>query len=334
MIRSWLGALLVCALPFWLPTSATAGDFAASSFEVVQTADVTYGQGVIGASSTTPHSRDLKMDLYRPARNGDLIEDRPAVILAFGGAYHRGSKGTVRFEEDGASDSPMGEYCEALAAEGYVCLSIEYRLTPEDPAPPESLGSAILFPQSSLANPAAVNRVELVRARMGLAPLDNHTRQHLWNTILSSTQDLAQAIEFARTNASQLGINPDQIVIGGFSAGAITAINTAYGRGISVQGVISLSGGMIGFDLVKSVEPGMPPGLFFVGQNDLQGIQIGTRDIATILQGAGIRAESAWVPAFGHFYPMGAPSLGSDLRKTTVKRRMLDFLSQIFDEQA
>ncbi|WP_338304145.1 alpha/beta hydrolase [Erythrobacter sp. Dej080120_24] len=331
MIRRRIVPLLVCAILIGSPTAVAAEDFVSAAFDVVTEADVTYGEGVIGASSATPQSRDLKLDLYRPASNGELLEDRPAVILAFGGAYHRGSKGTIRFEEDGASDTPMGEYCAALAAAGYVCMSIEYRLVPEDPAPPSTLGSASLYSKETLSNPAAVSRVELIRARMGLAPLDDLSREQLWNTILSSTEDLIQAVEFSRTNAKRLGLDPDRIAIGGFSAGAITAINAAYGRGVPVQGVISLSGGLIGFDLSRSAVSGMPPGLFFIGQNDLQGMQIGTRSIVAILQGADIRAESAWIPGFGHFYPMGAPSLGSDLSKTTVKRRILEFLDQIFD---
>ena len=34
------------------------------------------------------------------------------------------------------------------------------------------------------------------------------------------------------------------------------------------------------------------------------------------------------MPGFGHFYPMGAPSLGSDMTKLTLKARVLRFLER------
>lgn len=318
------GALLVLAVPSLL----FAEDLVKDDHAVAVRSDVTYGQGIVGASSDKPHGRDLKMDVYRPLEGGKPMTGRPAVIMAFGGAYHRGSKGTARFEEDGASDSAMGDYCQAFAASGYVCLSIEYRLLPEDPAMPAGLDPALLMPKAMLKDPVVVGRINVVRARMGLPPLDDVTGQQLLNTIFASAQDLATAVNYARAHSAELGLDPERIAIGGFSAGGVSAVNAAYGLGVPVRAVISLSGGMAGFNIGKSAKPGMPPGLFVMGQNDLEGIQLGTRGVLAALAANGIKAESAWIPGFGHFYPMGAPSLGGDMTKVTLKSRVLRFLDR------
>lgn len=308
------------------PAGALAEDLVADAYAVTVKADVVYGQGVVGASGSQPHARDLKMDVYRPMTGDEAMTGRPAVIMAFGGAFHRGSKGTARFEEDGASDSAMGDYCRAFAAAGYVCMSIEYRLVTDDPALPKGLDPATLVPKAALKDPVATARIDVVRGRMGLPPLDDSSREQLWNTIFAATEDLAGAISFARANAAELGLDPERIAVGGFSAGGLTAINLAYGMGVPVKAVISLSGGIGGYDLRKTAKAGMPAGLIVIGQTDLEGVQVGTRGLLAILGAAGVKVESAWMPGFGHFYPMGAVSLGSDLSKLTLKSRVLRFL--------
>lgn len=328
MTRYWaiVGAALSLTLGF--AGQANAEDLVGDAYGVSVQSDLVYGQGVVGVSSANPHSRDLKLDLYRPLASGKPVEARPAVILAFGGAFHRGTKGNARFEEDGASDSAMGDYCRAFAAAGYVCLSIEYRLVPEDPALPVGLDPAVLLPKAMLKDPVATARINVVRGRMGLPLLDDGSREQLWNTVFAASEDLATAVKFTRGHAAQLGVDPDRIAIGGFSAGGMAAVNVAYGMGVPVQGVISLSGGMGGFDLRKTTKADMAPGLFFMGQNDLEAVQQGTRVLLGMFGAAGIKTETAWMPGFGHFYPMGAPSLGADMTKLTLKARALRFLDR------
>lgn len=316
----WFG--LACS------SSLLAEDLVRDSYAVSVQTDVVYGRGLIGATGPKPQLRDLKADVYRPLADGKPLSGRPAVIMAFGGAFHRGSKGKDRFEEDGASDSAMGEYCRAFAAAGYVCLSIEYRLVPEDPALPAHLDPAALLPKAMLKDPVMTARIDVVRTRMGLPLLDDRSREQLWNTVFAASEDLASAVEFVRASAEQLGVDPDRLAVGGFSAGGLAAVNAAYGMGVPVKAVISLSGGMGGFDVRKTVKAGMPPGLFVIGQGDLEGVQVGTRALLGILSAAGVEAEAAWMPGFGHFYPMGATSLGSDMTRLTLKSRALRFLDR------
>jgi pimeloyl-ACP methyl ester carboxylesterase len=112
----------------------------------------------------------------------------------------------------------------------------------------------------------------------------------------------------------QLGVDPDRVAVGGFSAGGLAAVNAVYGMGAPVKSVISLSGGIGGFDLRKTAKAGMAPA--------------GTRVLLGVLGAAGAEAEGAWMPGFRHFYPMGAVSLGSDMTKGSLKTRALRFLDR------
>ncbi len=307
---------------------AQAEDLQKAGYAVAVQHDVVYGSGQVGASSSKPHARDLRMDVYRPLANGKPLTARPTVILAFGGGLHRGSKGEDRYEEDGASDTPMGEYCRAFAAAGYVCSSIEYRLVPEDPGLAGDVDMAKMLPKATLIEPGLTARINAVRGWMGLPPLDDASREQLFNTMITSADDFAAAIGFMRANADKFGVDPQRVALGGFSAGGFAAINTAYARGVPVQAVFSLSGPMGGYDLRKTARPGMPPLLLAVGQTDLDGVRASAPKVLALLKAAGIEQEAVWVPGFGHFYPMGATTLGSDLTKLTLERRLLMFLDR------
>ena len=324
----WIGLAAVSIVALAHPAGLLAEDLVTDAHAVSVQSDLVYGQGLVGATSPSPHLRDLKMDVYRPLADGKPLSGRPAVVMAFGGAFHRGSKGTIRFEEDGASDSSMGDYCRTFAAAGYACFSVEYRLVPEDPALPNGLDPAALMPKTMLKDPVMTARIDVVRGRMGLPLLDDQSREQLWNTVFASAEDLTRAVRFVCENADKFGIDPERVAIGGFSAGGLAAVNAAYGMGAPVKAVISLSGGIGGFDLRRTASSGMPPGLFVIGQNDLEGVQVGTRALLATLAAVGVKTESAWMPGFGHFYPMGATSLGSDMTKLTLKTRVLRFLDR------
>ncbi len=307
---------------------ARAEDLQKAAYTVSVQYDVVYGSGQVGASSGKPHARDLRMDVYRPLSGGKPLSARPAVILAFGGGLHRGSKGEDRYEEDGASDTPMGEYCRAFASAGYVCSSIEYRLVPEDPVPPRDIDMAKMLPKATLIEPGLTARINHVREWMGLPPLADASREQLFNTMITSADDFATAVNFVRANSEKFGVDRQRVALGGFSAGGFAAINTAYAKGVPVQAVFSLSGPMGGYDLRKTVRTGMPPLLLVVGQTDLDGVRASAPKALAVLKAAGIECEGVWVPGFGHFYPMGASTLGADLSKLTLERRLLIFLDR------
>jgi predicted esterase len=291
--------------------------------------NIAYGTGTVNVS-TQPQDRDLYLDAYIPRVSGPEATT-PAVILAFGGAFHRGEKGDFQFSEDGASDSSMADYCSALARRGFACFSIDYRLVPEDPALPSDLDDGKLMPKALLKNPAITSRIEFVRQKMGLASLDEESREQLWNGTFAAVQDMDTALSFVRANAQQFHVAPNKIAVGGFSAGAITAINLAYGKQADVQAVIALSGTSWGYDLDKTLTTDAPPLLMFAGQWDLQGIRLGSASIAKLFQSRGAPVMQAWVPGFGHFYPMEAPSLATQFNQASVIDRITNFLNAAFN---
>ncbi len=81
-----------------------------SLFEVKLADTVKFGE------NTTPGGifKELYMHVYEPVN--DTSTYRPALVLAFGGAYIKGDKEDVK---------PI---CEMFASRGYVCAAIDYRL--------------------------------------------------------------------------------------------------------------------------------------------------------------------------------------------------------------
>lgn len=70
------------------------------------------------ANETDLTTVDLHMDIYSP--KGDTETNRPAVVVAHGGAFAAGDKDDM--------DQQSVTYCDSLAARGYVTACIEYRL--------------------------------------------------------------------------------------------------------------------------------------------------------------------------------------------------------------
>ncbi|MEZ5998367.1 MAG: alpha/beta hydrolase fold domain-containing protein [Hyphomonas sp.] len=324
-IASWTARMALAAC---LTACVSTADSVAEGAQeaVIVRKDMVYGSGVVGAPSA-PRARDLTLDAYLPAGDG---KPTPAIVMAFGGAFHRGSKGDFHFTEDGAQDSSMADYCRMFAANGIACFAIDYRLAPESPAFPDGARDAVTVPKALLDDPGAMARIALVRERMQLPPLDAESREAYWATTFAATEDMGNALAYVRQNAAAFGIDPTNIAIGGFSAGAITAINLAYGTGADVSAVVSLSGTIWGYDVTQTAQAGEPPLLLFAGQQDLPGIRWGSGEISRQFSGRGIDVETAWVPGFGHFYPMGAPSLGAGFSRLSVEERILDFLHRRF----
>src|SRR6266567_5785205 len=82
---------------------------ASFAFEIKQ--GVVYGRG---------GGRELYCDIYQPA---GMRPRAPAVLLLHGGGWNRGDR------------TAMTDFGERLAAEGFVCVAPEYRLTGESPWP-------------------------------------------------------------------------------------------------------------------------------------------------------------------------------------------------------
>jgi acetyl esterase/lipase len=120
--------------------------------------------------------------------SGDTEEFRPVYIWAHGGFHKRGDK---------RNDGPYADY----ASRGWVTLSINYRLCPACPD-----GAAGIL---SSSDPVTASELFIAAARD-----DQH--------------DMQAAVRWVRANAARLRIDAGRISVGGYSAGAETALTTAF----------------------------------------------------------------------------------------------------------
>ncbi len=175
MVRCNHVALLFCLMN--LPVLAQ--DCASGRYRSEQFTDVTVTTGVAFGSNlaVSGGAQTLFMDVYEPT--GDLLEERPVAIIAFGGSFVAGSR------ED------VAEACRIFARMGYVAIAPDYRIG--------------FFLPNTYSTTLAVMR---------------------------GAHDMKACVRFLRRsvaeNANPYGIDEDRILIGGFSAGAISALHAGF----------------------------------------------------------------------------------------------------------
>lgn len=286
-------------------------------YEVEFTPDITYGIGGIGysAGKRATRYRELKLDIYRPRI--ETAQPRPALILAFGGAFHRGNKCAEVFDGENPS-TPVAEYCREFARRGYVCFSIDYRLMQEDPDPGFT---PFLLP----GQPQNRDRIDFVRNILGLPP---STPEMMTNTLEAATDDMSQAVSFVRSQSQALGIDISRIAIGGFSAGAVIALNSAFAERAPVAAVVALSGRIAGATMQAYLTPATrnPSAFLAFGEHDLPVMRGGIEEMREHMNRAGIANEFVDVPDVGHFYLRSAEVARSDGNPTDVETRIAEFL--------
>ena len=285
------------------------------------TRDIVYGHAPVRVGS--PHAlvdRTLRLDLYEPAAGTNGVP-RPVVVLAFGGAFHRGSRADDSFEGGAMRNTSIAAYCRRFAERGFVACSIDYRLVPEDPEPGDTPAvlDAARIPRS---------RVDLVRGLMGLGPA---TDAMLWRGIESASDDMAMAVRFVVGQAAHWQLDPDRIVLGGFSAGARTALNAAFAERARCAAVVSLSGYLDPIDLALHAPllRTRPAVLLVRADNDLDYIVDRTPAMARALRDIGVRCECVRVPGAGHFYPADAVALHETDGPTTVEGALMRFVDAV-----
>ena len=291
-------------------------DYIRKRHGVVVEHDVPYGEAGI-AHGRAPTKRALLLDIYRPDDASDRA--RPAIVFAFGGAFHRGSRVTDTVVEGGHQNTPVSEYCREFAKRGYVCFSIDYRLTPEDPDP--GVTPMLLRPQ--LVNR---DRIDHVRGIMGLPP---STPTMVANAIEAAIDDMAAAIQWVHDQAERLGVDPDRIAAGGFSAGGTAALAATYGERSPARAVIALSGSMGIAEMrtyLRSSE--QAPAILFRGEHDLPGLGPISHQLHVHLQSVGVDHECYVVPAGTHFYLRTAAVLTAEGAASTVEDVMCAFLAR------
>ncbi len=161
-------------------TNTTAGNSGydmGDAFKGTAIKDVTYTSSI----SYNGNSQQLGLDIYKPANAAG--KKFPAVILIHGGSFIGGNK------------KGLASTCSKLANNGYVAISIDYRL-----------GWGFV----SKASFTCSDTVKLKKA------------------IYRAVQDAHSALNFIAAHADEYNIDRNAIYIGGQSAGAITALTAAY----------------------------------------------------------------------------------------------------------
>jgi dipeptidyl aminopeptidase/acylaminoacyl peptidase len=120
--------------------------------------------------------------------------------------------------------------------------------------------------------------------RLGLAGVEEKSliklANYMVNAITMAVEDMASAVKFAIDNAEQFKINPNQIIISGSSAGAITALQTQYyqcnsddvvsvlPKDFKFAGVVSFAGAVMSFGGKLKYKTQPAPVLFMHGTED------------------------------------------------------------------
>ena len=292
-------------------------DYLAKTFEVAVTRDVKFPVGGVGLNSPGGlRYRDLKLDVYAPVGAGDT--PRPALILAFGGAFHRGSKETDEFGDAEGMSTPVADYAHLFAQRGYVCFCIDYRLTQEDCDPG-------VTPTISPDEPMNKDRVNIVRGMLGLPPA---TDDELRRGIEAATDDMVAAINFVRSRSRAYNVDISRIALGGFSAGAMISLSAAFVERAPVRAVVSLSGRTTDRTRDTCITGAVDEAaiLMFVGDRDLPVIADAAPAMEAHLARVGARHRIVRLSDATHFYPKTkATPDGSDV-ETTIAQFLRDAL--------
>jgi predicted esterase len=299
---------------------ATAGSvpYLSKTKAVRVTENVKYAVGGIGydAARGPAGYRDLMLDVYEPVDDRGRL--RPALIMAFGGAFHRGTKLNDIVEEGEHRNTPVSDYCREFARRGYVCFSIDYRLMQEAPDPG-------VTPTMLPGPPLNLDRIDYVRSLLGLHPC---TQQMMADEIEAATDDMSNAVAFVRSRSFAFGVDVNRIAIGGFSAGAIVALNSALAERTPTAAVVALSGriSLATAETCISGAPGEPPILMFIGECDLPVMLDNLDGPAEHMTRMGLPHQIVRIPGATHFYPRTAAVTAADGSRTDVETLMARFL--------
>ncbi|MCA0304773.1 MAG: alpha/beta hydrolase fold domain-containing protein [Proteobacteria bacterium] len=257
--------------------------------------DIAYGTARVGynGSAGPMTERVLAMDAYLPQpRPAQAV---PALVLAFGGAFHRGSKENDCFPDAGAygPNTAVAEYCRRFARAGFACFSVAYRLAPDDPDP----GTTPVLTQKAVP----LDRVAQVREIMRLPPI---TPQAMAGIVEAAIDDVTAAARAVVARAGEFGVDPTRVVLGGWSAGARCALFAAYAERVPCAGVIALSGAMAEADIATYLPAGMahPPLLLFSAEHDIGYIRDGAASMVAAMRARGCDVRHVSIPGRDHWY--------------------------------
>lgn len=183
---------------FWNEQTGQAIDSATVNYAVNQWSidEWDNGVGCIVPIVNVQQCENLALEVFFPVLQAG--EKRPLVVLIHGGAFIGGNRSQFRNQ------------ARELARLGYVAATISYRLCKRN----NCLTLGWLSSNESWLTPAALCGLNFWT--------DFGTGAYV------ATVDANNAIRFLQNNAAAYGIDPDNVIVGGFSAGAWTAMHAAF----------------------------------------------------------------------------------------------------------
>jgi acetyl esterase/lipase len=148
----------------------------------------------------TNGSKSLLLDIYQSGE--ECTQSRPFVLLVHGGGFEDGTK----------QSAPWPSFASELTDQGYVAISIDYRLIGDDPVPSaefEPIRDAIL--------------------NSGVGPVISNDLQAQADAIASAIEDAATALRWIEDNDGDLCVDMSRFAIWGESAGSVIGLHITYG---------------------------------------------------------------------------------------------------------
>tara|TARA_Y100001968_G_C19341898_1_gene709953 strand:- start:44 stop:1027 length:984 start_codon:yes stop_codon:yes gene_type:complete len=186
------------------PQSATPIIKIDSTFDVIFTENIIYGQGLSheNINSENAISIPLFMDSYVP---DNLSQNRPVLMLIHGGGFVGGSK----------QQQAIVNIANYFAERGWVVFSIDYRLMNDFGTVPQ--------------------------AWIDFAPNINPSSLGKFFAVYPAHRDAKAALRWIVANKSVYNINTNYITVGGGSAGAVTSIGISVSNQEDYKNEISLT---------------------------------------------------------------------------------------------
>lgn len=215
----------------------------------------------------------LALDVYQ---SGAVCEaPRPAVLLIHGGGFRGGSKG----------NNPWPFIAAGLVDEGYVAISINYRLERDDPVLSDDF------------QPFVDTLIQLAGGAVSASELS------IAEAAIGAIEDGTAALEWTRENANALCIDPQRVGLWGGSAGAFVALGIGYGlddQQINIekpQVVIDYWGQLLRFGNIAADDP---PLFVLHGDEDTTVDYQAALDLEAGAQAAGVQFSFYTIEGAGH----------------------------------
>ena len=231
-----------------------------------------YGTSPDGQGNQIQHS----LDLYRPV--GPNVPNKlPMAVLMHGGFFTGGGRGS------------LGSVANEFARRGYIAATIDYRLLYQRPNAPGTLPDV-----NGLRLPVWLDDF-LLRER---ATLNEYLSE-----IAAAVSDQGMAVDWMRANAATYNADPNQVIVGGYSAGAVSSLLLGYNAidGVAdrdLTAVVPFAGAMWGLE--QSIQPGDPAAFIVHGTADTTVPFSEYPFLQQALDGAGIPSQAHIINGAGH----------------------------------